>query len=65
MHVFGPDTPVNQVQAAVDAVYDQQEADQFGDGRHQFLFEPGTYPVHVNAGFHTSISGLGDKARTT
>ncbi len=59
VHVFGPDTPVNQVQAAVDAVYDQQEADQFGDGRHQFLFEPGTYPVHVNAGFHTSIAGLG------
>lgn len=59
VHVFGPDTPVNQVQAAVDAVYDQQESDQFGDGRHQFLFEPGTYPVHVNAGFHTSIAGLG------
>jgi hypothetical protein len=60
VHVFGPDTPVNQVQAAVDAVYDQQESDQFGDGRHQFLFEPGTYPVHVNAGFHTSIAGLGN-----
>ncbi|MDR7382797.1 discoidin domain-containing protein [Promicromonospora iranensis] len=59
VHVFGPDTPVDQVQAAVDAVYDQQEFDQFGDGRHQFLFEPGTYPVHVNAGFHTSIAGLG------
>ncbi|GAA4698620.1 F5/8 type C domain-containing protein [Promicromonospora umidemergens] len=59
VHVFGPDTPVNQVQAAVDEVYDQQESDQFGDGRHQFLFEPGTYPVHVNAGFHTSIAGLG------
>ncbi|MFC4629119.1 discoidin domain-containing protein [Promicromonospora alba] len=59
VHVFGPDTPTSQVQAAVDAVYDQQESDQFGDGRHQFLFEPGTYPVHVNAGFHTSISGLG------
>lgn len=59
VHVFGPDTPTNQVQAAVDAVYDQQESDQFGDGRHQFLFEPGTYPVHVNAGFHTSIAGLG------
>jgi hypothetical protein len=59
VHVFGPDTPTSQVQAAVDAVYDQQESDQFGDGRHQFLFEPGTYPVHVNAGFHTSIAGLG------
>ena len=59
VHVFGPDTPTSQVQAAVDAVYDQQESDQFGDGRHQFLFEPGTYPVHVNAGFHTAISGLG------
>jgi hypothetical protein len=60
VHVFGPDTPTSQVQAAVDAVYDQQESDQFGDGRHQFLFEPGTYPVHVNAGFHTSIAGLGN-----
>lgn len=59
VQVFGPDTPVDQIQAAVDAVYDQQEADQFGDGRHQFLFEPGTYPVHVNSGFHTSVSGLG------
>ncbi|MFD6138722.1 discoidin domain-containing protein [Promicromonospora sp. NPDC060271] len=61
VHVFGPDTPTSQVQAAVDAVYDQQESDQFGDGRHQFLFEPGTYPVHVNAGFHTSIAGLGTR----
>ncbi|WP_419704428.1 discoidin domain-containing protein [Promicromonospora sp. NFX87] len=59
VHVFDPDTPTSQVQAAVDAVYDQQESDQFGDGRHQFLFEAGTYPVHVNAGFHTSIAGLG------
>ncbi|MBD5785429.1 discoidin domain-containing protein [Cellulosimicrobium terreum] len=59
VHVFGPDTPVDQIQAAVDAAYAEQEENQFGPRRDQFLFEPGTYPVHVNVGFNTSVNGLG------
>ncbi|WP_313661807.1 discoidin domain-containing protein [Cellulosimicrobium cellulans] len=59
VHVFGPGTPVDQIQAAVDAAYAAQEESQFGLRRDQFLFEPGTYPVHVNVGFNTAVNGLG------
>ncbi|WP_424216577.1 discoidin domain-containing protein (plasmid) [Streptomyces sp. BI20] len=56
--VFDPSTP--NIQAKLDQVFQQQESAQFGTGRHQFLFKPGTYNgLNAQIGFYTSISGLG------
>ncbi|MFF2847215.1 discoidin domain-containing protein [Streptomyces sp. NPDC058001] len=56
--VFDPSTP--DIQGKVDAVFKQQESAQFGTGRYQLLFKPGTYNnINANIGFYTSISGLG------
>ncbi|PFG44535.1 F5/8 type C domain-containing protein [Isoptericola jiangsuensis] len=59
VHVYDATTPTQQIQAELDAAFTQQESDQFGEGRHQFLFKPGTYPVHAHVGFYTSVSGAG------
>ncbi|MEV7420004.1 discoidin domain-containing protein [Streptomyces sp. NPDC089919] len=56
--VFDPSTP--GIQAKLDQVFAQQESAQFGSGRYQFLFKPGTYNgLNAQIGFYTSISGLG------
>jgi hypothetical protein len=59
VHVFEASTPANLVQAKLDEVFVAQEQDQFGAGRHQFLFKPGRYDVHAHVGFSTSVNGLG------
>ena len=59
VYVFDPSTPQNLVQAKLDEVFTAQEKDQFGAGRHQFLFKPGRYDVHARIGFYTSLNGLG------
>ncbi|KOU71461.1 MULTISPECIES: discoidin domain-containing protein [unclassified Streptomyces] len=56
--VFDPSTP--GIQARLNQVFQQQESAQFGSGRYQFLFKPGTYNgLNAQIGFYTSISGLG------
>ncbi|MEV6950471.1 discoidin domain-containing protein [Streptomyces sp. NPDC051183] len=56
--VFDPSTP--NIQARLDEVFRQQESAQFGTGRYQFLFKPGTYNgLNAQIGFYTSVSGLG------
>ncbi|CAM5609102.1 Discoidin domain-containing protein OS=Streptomyces tendae OX=1932 GN=GUR47_05720 PE=4 SV=1 [Streptomyces tendae] len=53
-----PSTP--NLQQKFDQVFAQQESNQFGSGRHQFLLKPGTYNgINAQLGFYTSISGLG------
>ncbi|GGL62673.1 hypothetical protein GCM10010129_02830 [Streptomyces fumigatiscleroticus] len=56
--VVDPSTP--GLQQKFDQVFAQQESDQFGSGRYQFLLKPGTYNgINAQLGFYTSISGLG------
>ncbi|TKA12238.1 coagulation factor 5/8 type domain-containing protein [Actinacidiphila oryziradicis] len=56
--VFDPSTA--GIQAQLDAIFQQQQSAQFGTGRYQFLFKPGTYnSINAQIGFYTSISGLG------
>ncbi|CAL9367841.1 Exo-beta-1,3-glucanase [Streptomyces sp. enrichment culture] len=56
--VFDPSTP--GIQARLDEVFARQEEDQFGPGRYQFFFKPGTYHgLNAQLGFYTSVSGLG------
>ncbi|MFJ9453763.1 discoidin domain-containing protein [Kitasatospora sp. NPDC101447] len=56
--VFDPATP--GIQATVDRIFHQQEANQFGSDRYALLFKPGTYTgLNVQLGFYTSVAGLG------
>ncbi|MFF1556075.1 discoidin domain-containing protein [Streptomyces sp. NPDC058279] len=56
--VFDPSMP--DIQAKLDQVFARQESAQFGSGRYQFLFKPGTYHgLNAQIGFYTAISGLG------
>ena len=64
VHVFDPSTP--GIQGKLDEVFQQQESAQFGNGRHAFLFKPGTYNnLNAQIGFYTSIAGLGLKPDDT
>ncbi|MEU6125010.1 coagulation factor 5/8 type domain-containing protein [Streptomyces sp. NPDC047123] len=56
--VFSPST--SGIQGRLDQIFKQQESAQFGTGRYQLLFKPGTYNgLNAQLGFYTSISGLG------
>ncbi|MFF3404889.1 discoidin domain-containing protein [Streptomyces sp. NPDC002742] len=56
--VVDPSTP--DLQGKFDQVFAQQESNQFGSARYQFLMKPGTYNgINAQVGFYTSISGLG------
>jgi hypothetical protein len=59
VYVFTPSMAASSIQATVDSVFAQQEANQFGAQRYALLFEPGTYSTYANIGFYTSIAGLG------
>ncbi|MFF2654192.1 coagulation factor 5/8 type domain-containing protein [Streptomyces sp. NPDC058045] len=56
--VFDPS--MGDIQAQLDAVFQQQESAQFDDRRFALLFKPGTYQgLNAQLGFYTSIAGLG------
>ncbi|SFE23284.1 hypothetical protein SAMN04487819_109262 [Actinopolyspora alba] len=56
--VFDPSTP--DIQARLDQIFAEQESSQFGTGRYQLFFKPGTYDgLNAQLGFYTTIAGLG------
>ena len=57
--IFDPSMPTSQIQAAVDAIANQQVSNQFGSQRYAFLFKPGSYSVDAQLGYYTSVAGLG------
>src|SRR4051794_20514003 len=62
--IFDPSMPLDQIQAAVDAVAAQQIGNQFGRQRYALLFKPGTYgtaahPLNFQVGYYTQVAGLG------
>ena len=62
--IFDPSMPITQIQAAVDAVANQQVSNQFGTQRYALLFKPGTYgsaaqPLDFQVGYYTEVAGLG------
>ncbi|MFJ1754985.1 RICIN domain-containing protein [Kitasatospora sp. NPDC088134] len=57
--VFDPSTPAATIQAKLNAVFAQQESNQFGAQRQALLFKPGSYSVDANVGFYTQVAGLG------
>ncbi|WP_244223337.1 hypothetical protein [Amycolatopsis circi] len=62
VHIFDPGMPSATIQAQLDKDFEVQkdtQTAQFGSGRVAHLFKPGTYAVHDNVGFYTSVAGLG------
>jgi hypothetical protein len=62
--IFDPSMPTSQIQAAVDAVRDQQVDNEMGTQRWSLLFKPGTYgtaasPLIIQVGYYTEVAGLG------
>ncbi|WP_432840995.1 discoidin domain-containing protein [Dactylosporangium sp. CA-092794] len=58
--VFDPSQSSATIQAKLDQIFTQQEKNQFGQERYQFLFKPGSYSgLNAQLGFYTSINGLG------
>ncbi|GAA0470993.1 coagulation factor 5/8 type domain-containing protein [Streptomyces olivaceiscleroticus] len=57
--VFDPSMSKDEIQSRLDAVFKEQEKNQFGEERHALLFKPGTYDVDANVGFYTQVAGLG------
>lgn len=57
--ILDPSMPSSDVQNKLDAVFKQQEANQFGPERYAFLFKPGVYHNKVRLGFYTQLLGLG------
>jgi len=62
VRIFDPGMSAATIQAQLDADFNAQKdtlTAQMGSGRVAHLFKPGTYNVHDNVGFYTSVAGLG------
>ncbi|KAA2261532.1 hypothetical protein F0L68_16570 [Solihabitans fulvus] len=60
--VFDPGMSAATIQAQLDTDFAAQKdtlTAQFAERRVAHLFKPGTYAVHDNVGFYTSVAGLG------
>ncbi|MET0864771.1 MAG: adenylyl cyclase, partial [Nakamurella sp.] len=62
--IFDPSMPTSEIQAAVDAVRDEQLDNEMGTARYSLLFKPGTYgtvdaPLIFQVGYYTEVAGLG------
>lgn len=58
--VYDPSMSGATIQASVNNVFSQMEANQFGPQRYVLAFKPGTYSgFNAQIGFYTSIIGLG------
>jgi hypothetical protein len=64
VRVFDPSTPVEEIQAVLDATHAEQVDAEMGTKRQAFLFKPGVYgsaekPLQIKVGYYTEVSGLG------
>jgi Ricin-type beta-trefoil lectin domain len=57
--VFDPSMSSSTIQSKLNAVFNQQQTNQFGGQRYALLFKPGTYNVDANVGFYEQVAGLG------
>jgi carbohydrate binding protein with CBM56 domain/chitobiase/beta-hexosaminidase-like protein len=60
--IFSPGMATATIQAQLDADFNAQKdtlSAQMASGRVAHLFKPGSYGVHDNVGFYTSVAGLG------
>ncbi|SEO81386.1 chitobiase/beta-hexosaminidase C-terminal domain-containing protein [Amycolatopsis saalfeldensis] len=62
VRIFDPGMSAAAIQSQLDTDFNAQKdtlTAQFADRRVAHLFKPGTYNVHDNVGFYTSVAGLG------
>jgi hypothetical protein len=62
VRIFDTTMATTTIQAQLDADFNAQkdtQTAQMGTGRIAHLFKPGSYSVHDNVGFYTSVAGLG------
>lgn len=62
--IYSPDTPVDQIQADLDALHTQQVDAEMSTARKAVYFLPGQYgsaadPLQVKVGYYTEVAGLG------
>ena len=62
--VFSPSMSQSSIQSQLNAISDQQVPSEFGTGRYELLFQPGTYgsaanPLIFTVGFYEAVAGLG------
>lgn len=62
--IFDPGTPLDEVQATLDALADAQVDAEMSTARHSVLFLPGAYgtadvPLQARVGYYTEVAGLG------
>ena len=57
--VFDSSMNATTMQSRLDAVFSNQERNQFGTNRYALLFKPGKYDLDVQVGFYTQVMGLG------
>ena len=62
--IYGPSTPVDQIQADLDAWHAQQVDAEMSTARKAVYFLPGQYgsadnPLQVKVGYYTEVAGLG------
>lgn len=55
--IFDPSIPT--IQSQVDAIFQQQQSNQFGTQRYAYFFKPGQYNLNVQVGYYTTVHGLG------
>jgi len=65
VYIFNTSMSTTTIQDDINAVYAQQESNQFGTQRYELMFEPGTYNVTVPVGFYTEVVGLGQNPSQT
>lgn len=57
--ILDPAMPKAEIQSKVDAIFKQQESNQFGNSRYAILLKPGHYHNTIKVGFYTQVLGLG------
>jgi hypothetical protein len=61
--IIDPSMSTSAIKTLVDGISTQQIPDQFGTGRYEILFKPGTYgadtPLNLRIGYYMDFAGLG------
>src|SRR5208337_3979826 len=57
--IFDPSMSSSTIQSQVDAIFQTQQSNQFGQQRYALFFKPGSYSANVQVGFYTTVHGLG------
>src|SRR6202035_3408688 len=65
VYVFNTSMSTSTIQSDINNVWNQQQSNDMGTARYEFMFEPGTYNVSVPVGFYTEVVGLGQNPTQT